>query len=81
MNSRTFLTQVVVIVEDDSRPLQIESDQDPLDEQKGRKVESPPSQGFSGFGAPKVPKIAQNRNYELYFGDRIINTIPVLNIE
>ena len=27
------------------------------------------------------PKIAQTRNYELHFGDRIINTIPVLNVD
>jgi hypothetical protein len=41
----------------------------------------PPSPGFGGTSAPKPPKIAQTRNYELHFGDRIINTIPVLNVD
>jgi hypothetical protein len=41
--------------------------------------EIPPGPGFGGLPAPTPPKIAQTRNYELHFGDRIINTIPVLN--
>jgi hypothetical protein len=41
----------------------------------------PPSPGFGGTSPPKPPKLAQTRNYELHFGDRIINTIPVLNTD
>ena len=36
---------------------------------------------FAGLPVPTVPSIAQTRNYELHFGDRIINTIPVLNLD
>ena len=36
---------------------------------------------FAGLPPPTVPSIAQTRNYELHFGDRIINTIPVLNLD
>ena len=43
--------------------------------------ESPPSPGFPGFAVPTIPSIAQTRGYELHFGDRIINTIPVLNLD
>jgi hypothetical protein len=39
----------------------------------------PPSPGFGGFAVPNPPVLAQNRNYILHFGDRIINTIPEIN--
>lgn len=41
----------------------------------------PATPGFSGVPAPIIPSIAQTTSYELHFGDRIINTIPVLNLD
>jgi hypothetical protein len=40
-----------------------------------------PSPGFGGFALPVPPKIAQTRGYVMHFGDRIINTIPVVSAD
>ena len=41
----------------------------------------PATPGFSGVPTPIIPSIAQTTSYELHFVDRIINTIPVINVD